>query len=236
LAAEVGGGADDRGIAVTPVVSVARENTRLTALNQHLAAVVIVFDFGIQCFPSGGCSTGEASCGSMNLSRAATRNIRGFAYRRSPDGGCQGFFRIFPKKRDGDGRETITTAYLPPEANYSTHMPNEKPRPLGGTGASELALMDRPAWGWGWESPIRLSFQRALKPIVPLAAASSPTASGQGRGCRDNNQSQRAKAGRLFTLRPPALESRFRGCGHPERDLEFSGGLLVSAASPANRI
>ena len=66
--------------------------------------------------------------------------------------------RIFPKKRDGDGRETITTAYLPLEANYSTHMPNEKPRPLGGTGASELALMDRPGWGWGWESPIQLSF------------------------------------------------------------------------------
>src|SRR6478672_13466232 len=76
-------------------------------------------------------------------------------------GGCQGFFHSF--RRDGDGRETITTAYLPLEANYSTHMPNEKPRPLGGTGASELALMDRRGWGWGLESPIRLSFQRALK-------------------------------------------------------------------------
>jgi hypothetical protein len=31
-------------------------------------------------------------------------------------------------------------AYLSLEANYSTHMPNEKPRPLGGTGASERAL------------------------------------------------------------------------------------------------
>ena len=34
-------------------------------------------------------------------------------------------------RRDGDGRETITTAYLPLEANYSTHMPNEKPRRFG---------------------------------------------------------------------------------------------------------
>jgi len=50
-------------------------------------------------------------------------------------------------RRVGDGRETITTAYLPPEANYSTHMPNEKPRPLGGTGASELALLDRRGMG-----------------------------------------------------------------------------------------
>ena len=52
-------------------------------------------------------------------------------------------------RRDGDGRETITTAYLPLEANYSTHMPNAKPRPLGGTGASELALMDRRGVGVG---------------------------------------------------------------------------------------
>jgi hypothetical protein len=33
--------------------------------------------------------------------------------------------------------------------------------------------------GWGWESPIRLSFERALKPIVPLAAGSSSMASGR---------------------------------------------------------
>ena len=32
-------------------------------------------------------------------------------------------------------------AYRPLEANYSTHMPNEKPRRFGGTGASELALI-----------------------------------------------------------------------------------------------
>ena len=70
-------------------------------------------------------------------------------------------------RRDGDGRETITTAYLPLEANYSTHMPNEKPRPLGGTGASELALMDRPGWGWAGSDLSDCRFQRALKQIVP---------------------------------------------------------------------
>jgi hypothetical protein len=73
----------------------------------------------------------------------------------------------------GGGGQTITTAYLPLEANYSTHMPNEKPRPLGGTGASELALMDRPEWGWAGSDLSDCRFQRALKPIVPLAAGSS---------------------------------------------------------------
>ena len=54
----------------------------------------------------------------------------------------------------------------------------------------------------------------------------------RGRGCRDNNQSQRAKAGRLFTLRPPALEPRSRGCGHPERDLELSGSSACKRRQP----
>ena len=102
-------------------------------------------------------------------------------------------------------------AYLSLEANNSTHMPNEKPRPLGGTGASELALNWIGLGGAGAGSHLSdCRFQRALKPIVPLAAVSSSRVSGQGRGCRDNNQSQRAKAGMRFTLRPPALESRSR--------------------------
>jgi hypothetical protein len=45
LAAEVGGGTDDRGIAVAPIVSVASEDSRLPSLNQHLAAIAVVFDF-----------------------------------------------------------------------------------------------------------------------------------------------------------------------------------------------
>jgi hypothetical protein len=60
-------------------------------------------------------------------------------------------------QRNGDGRETITTAYLPLEANYSTHVPNEKPRPLGGTGASELALLDRRGKGQGATHPTVVS-------------------------------------------------------------------------------
>ena len=45
LAAEVGGGTDDRWITVAPVVSVAGEDTRLPALKQHLGAIAVVFDF-----------------------------------------------------------------------------------------------------------------------------------------------------------------------------------------------
>ena len=45
LAAEVGGGTDDRGIAVAPVISVASEDTGFSSLNQHLGAIAIVFDF-----------------------------------------------------------------------------------------------------------------------------------------------------------------------------------------------
>ena len=45
LAAEVGSGTDDRGIAVAPVISVASEDTGFSSLNQHLGAITIVFDF-----------------------------------------------------------------------------------------------------------------------------------------------------------------------------------------------
>jgi hypothetical protein len=45
FAGEVGGGTDDRGIAVAPIMSVASEDTCLPSLNDHLRAVAIVFDF-----------------------------------------------------------------------------------------------------------------------------------------------------------------------------------------------
>ena len=45
LAAEVGGGTDDRGIAVAPIVSIAGKYTRLPWLKQHLASIAIVFEF-----------------------------------------------------------------------------------------------------------------------------------------------------------------------------------------------
>jgi hypothetical protein len=51
LAAKVGGGADDRGITVAPIISVTGEDTCFAALNQHLAAVAIVFDFVNPVFP-----------------------------------------------------------------------------------------------------------------------------------------------------------------------------------------
>ena len=45
LAAEMSSSADDRGIAVAPIISIAGEDTRLASLKQHLRAVAIVFDF-----------------------------------------------------------------------------------------------------------------------------------------------------------------------------------------------
>ena len=45
MAAEIGRGTDDGGETVSPIVSVAREDTPLPSLKQHLAAVAIVFDF-----------------------------------------------------------------------------------------------------------------------------------------------------------------------------------------------
>ena len=45
LAAEVGSGTDDRRVTVTPIISVASEDTGFSSLNQHLGAIAIVFDF-----------------------------------------------------------------------------------------------------------------------------------------------------------------------------------------------
>jgi hypothetical protein len=45
LAAEVGSGTDEGGETVSPIVSIAREDTPLPSLKQHLAAIAIVFDF-----------------------------------------------------------------------------------------------------------------------------------------------------------------------------------------------
>ncbi len=45
LAFEARGSADDRGITVAPIKSIAGEDPRSPALNQHLAAIAVVFDF-----------------------------------------------------------------------------------------------------------------------------------------------------------------------------------------------
>ena len=45
MAAEIGSGADNRGIAVAPIVSVSGEYARLPSLKQHLAAIAVMFDF-----------------------------------------------------------------------------------------------------------------------------------------------------------------------------------------------
>jgi hypothetical protein len=45
LAAEIGSGTNHGGETVSPIVSIAREDTHLAALNHHLRAVAIVFDF-----------------------------------------------------------------------------------------------------------------------------------------------------------------------------------------------
>ena len=119
------------------------------------------------------------SCGSM--SRVVSMRLCTVCLRlqKKPRTVEPGLLPLF--QESGDGRETITTAYLPLEANYSTHMPNEKPWPLGGTGASELALMDRPGWGWAGSDLSDCRFKRALKPIVPLAAAGSSRGAARAR-------------------------------------------------------
>jgi hypothetical protein len=45
FAAETGSSANDAGIAVAPIMSIPAKDTRLAALNHHLRAVAIVFDF-----------------------------------------------------------------------------------------------------------------------------------------------------------------------------------------------
>ena len=45
FAAKVGSGTNDRGITVAPIMSVPAKDTHLAALNHHLSAVAIVFDF-----------------------------------------------------------------------------------------------------------------------------------------------------------------------------------------------
>src|SRR5262249_18754863 len=90
LAVEVGSGANNRGIAVAPSMSIAAEHPRLTALNHHLRAVAIVLDFVNPVLPLWWLIDRGSKRGSMNL-REGKRDIRG-TYRRSPDGACQGFF------------------------------------------------------------------------------------------------------------------------------------------------
>ena len=45
MAAEVGSGTDDRWETVSPIVSIAGEDTGFSLLKQDLAAIAIVFDF-----------------------------------------------------------------------------------------------------------------------------------------------------------------------------------------------
>jgi hypothetical protein len=45
LAVETSSSADDAGIAVAPIISIPAKDTHLAAINHHLGAVAIVFDF-----------------------------------------------------------------------------------------------------------------------------------------------------------------------------------------------
>ena len=75
--------------------------------------------------------------------------------RHDPDGGCKGFFRIFPKKRvEMAGKPSPPPIYhLRP--SIQPICPTRSPGALAGTGASELALMDRPGEGRGIAYPAR---------------------------------------------------------------------------------
>ena len=94
LAAEVGSGTDDRGIPVTPIISIASEDTGFSSLNQHLGAITIVFDFvnpvlALWWLINQG--------GKLGLDEPEPRRKHYFcavwiAYRRSPNDAGQGFF------------------------------------------------------------------------------------------------------------------------------------------------
>ncbi len=92
-------------IALSPIVSIPSEHTRLPLLKLDLAAVAIVFDFressaslpaaidqGRQLWLD------ESEFGGYAKHRALTEEAR------TVD--CQGFFRSSKKERDDDGRET----------------------------------------------------------------------------------------------------------------------------------
>jgi hypothetical protein len=45
LAGKLGGGSNDRGISVAPIMTIAAKDAHLTALDHNLRAVAVVFDF-----------------------------------------------------------------------------------------------------------------------------------------------------------------------------------------------
>ena len=110
LAGELGGGSNDRGISVAPIMSVAAKDTHLAALNHYLRAISIVFDFMNPMLPfwrlidqgrklrldesESGMEYGKHGLGTLN--------------RRSPDGGARA--SSAHHKERGDSRETITNA------------------------------------------------------------------------------------------------------------------------------
>ena len=86
-------------------MSIAAKDTHLPAINHHLRAVAIVFDFVNPVLPLWRLLTEEASCGSMNLSRAVTRNMGLLRLvdnrqRRSPGRWiARGFFPLLQEER-----------------------------------------------------------------------------------------------------------------------------------------
>ena len=95
LAAEVGSGTDDRGITVTPIISIASEDTGFSSLNQHLGAITIVFDFvnpvlALWWLINQG---GKLGLDKPEPCRKHYFVLFGSLTEEAPDGGCQGFFR-----------------------------------------------------------------------------------------------------------------------------------------------
>ena len=95
LAAEVGSGTDDRGITVTPIISIASEDTGFSSLNQHLGAIAIVFDFvnpvlALWWLINQG---GKLGLDEPEPCRKHYFVLFGSLTEEAPDGECQGFFR-----------------------------------------------------------------------------------------------------------------------------------------------
>ena len=112
-----GSSADDAGIAVAPIMSIPAKDTHLPALNHHLRAVAIVFDFRESSACPLAADRPEASCGSMNLSRVVSIGFVLFAslIEEAPGRWMPGLLPLYERRRD------MMMAREPsPQPNYLT--------------------------------------------------------------------------------------------------------------------
>ena len=92
FAAEIGSGANDARIAVTPIISVAAKDTRFAALNHHLRAVAIVFDFVNPVLALWWLIDRGGKLWLDESETGVSGTLRNTLKEEAPDDHCQGFF------------------------------------------------------------------------------------------------------------------------------------------------